>query len=122
MEINTVIIIIEKMQQNLRYFNLNFSLNSITPCDITVYCIVGLKTIFSYITFFLFQLICILAKMVVTSEPARTYSCGFRSCTQENKFCHSNHVFYSQWGLFKGSADHRYAFKNMACKLCDAYA
>ena len=49
MDINTVIIIIEKMQQNLRYFNLFiyfiFCLNSITPCDITGYCIVGLKTI-----------------------------------------------------------------------------
>ena len=47
MDINTVIIIIEKMQQNLRYFNLKFCLNSITPCDITKYCIAGLKTIYS---------------------------------------------------------------------------
>ena len=45
MDSNTAIIIIEKMQQNLRYFNLMFSLNSITPCDIIEYCIVGLNTI-----------------------------------------------------------------------------
>ena len=55
MDVNTVIIIIEKMQQNLRYFNFNFffkSLNLITPCGITEYCIVGLKTIYSNINFF----------------------------------------------------------------------
>ena len=98
MEINTAIIIIEKMQQNLRYFNLNFCLNSITPCDITEYCIVGLKTIYSNIRFFIFQLICILAKMVITFEPVGIFSCGFRCYTQENKFCHLNHVLYSTLG------------------------
>ena len=51
MDINTVIIIIEKMQQNLRYFNIFFCLNSITSCDITEYCIVGLKTIYSNTSF-----------------------------------------------------------------------
>ena len=98
MDNNTIIIIIERMQQNLRYFNLNFCLNSITPCDITEYCIVGLKTVYSYIPFFIFQLICIMTKMVVTFEQAGTYSCGFRSCTQDNKFCYLNHVFYSTLG------------------------
>ena len=66
MDINTVMIIIAKIQHNLRYFNLIFCLNSITPCDITEYFIVGLKTIYSNIKFFLFQLI--LAKMVITFE------------------------------------------------------
>ena len=88
MDINTVIIIIEKIQQSLRYFNLNFVLNSITPCDITEYCIVGLKTIYNNIKFFIFQLICILTKMVITFEPVGFFSCGFQCCTQENKFCH----------------------------------
>ena len=98
MDINTAIIIIEKMQQNLRYFNLNFRLNSITPCDITEYCIVGLKTIYSNIKFFIFQLICILAKMVITFEPVEIFSCGFQCCTQDNKFRHLNHVLYSTLG------------------------
>ena len=61
MDIATVIIIIEKMQLNLKYFSLSFCLNSVTPCDITEYCIVGLKTVCSNIKFFIFQLICILA-------------------------------------------------------------
>ena len=99
MDINTAIIIIEKMQQNLRYFNLKFLFkSSITPCDITEYCIVGLKTIYSNIKFFIFQLICILAKMFITFEPVGIFSCGFRCCTQENKFCHLNHVLYSTLG------------------------
>ena len=55
-----------------------FRLNSITPCDITEYCIVGLKIIYSNIKFFIFQLICILAKMVITFEPVGIFSCGFR--------------------------------------------
>ena len=45
-----------------------FCLNSITPYDITEYGIVGLKTINSNIKFFIFQLICMLAKMVATFE------------------------------------------------------
>ena len=98
MDINTVSIIIAKMQQNLRYFNLKFLLNLITPCDITEYCIVGLKTIYSNIKLFIFQLICILAKMVITIEPAGIFSCGFRCCAQENKFYHLNHVLYSTLG------------------------
>ena len=98
MDINTVIIIIEKMQQKLRYFNLIFCLNSITPCDITQYCIVGLKTIYGNIKLFKFQLICILAKMVITFEPVGMFSCGFQCCTQENKFCHLNHDLYSTLG------------------------
>ena len=98
MDINTAIIIIEKMQQNLRYFNLKISLHSIIPCDITEYCIVGLKTIYSNIKFFIFQLICILAEMAITFEPVGIFSCGFRCCTQENKFCHLNHVLYSTLG------------------------
>ena len=68
-----------------------FCLNSITPCDITEYCIVGLKTIYSNIGFFIFQLICILAKMIITFEPVGTFSCGFRCCTQKNNFCHLEH-------------------------------
>ena len=55
----------------------------------------GLKTVYSNIKFFIFQLICILAKMVITFEPVGIFSCGFRCCTQDNKFCHLNHVFYS---------------------------
>ena len=98
MDIKSAIIIIEKIQQNLRYFNLKFRLNSITPYDITEYCIVGLKTIYSNIKFFIFQLICIVAKMVITFEPVGFFSCGFRCCTQENKFCHLNHVLYSTLG------------------------
>ena len=47
----------------------------------------GLKTIYSNIKFFIFQLICILAKMVITFEPVGIFSCGFRCCTQENKSC-----------------------------------
>ena len=57
MDINTVIIIIEKMQQNLRYFNVKFLLKFDYPFDITEYCIVELKTIYSNIKFFIFQLI-----------------------------------------------------------------
>ena len=91
----------KRMQENLRYFNLKFLLNSITPCDITEYCIVGLKTIYSNIKFFVFQLICILAKMVITFEPVGIFSCGFRCCTQENKFCHLNHVLYSMLGTLE---------------------
>ena len=87
MDINTVIIITE-MQQNLRYFNLKFCLNSITPCDITEYCSVGLKTIYSNIKFFIFQVFCILAKMVITFKPVGIFSCGFRCCTQGSKLCH----------------------------------
>ena len=98
MDINTVIIIIEKMQQNLRYFNLNFLFKFDYPCDITEYCIVGLKTIYSNIKFFILQLICILAKMVITFEPVGNFSCRFRCCIQENKFCHLHHVLYSTLG------------------------
>ena len=58
----------------------------------------GLITIYSNIKFFIFHLICILAKMVVTFEPVGIFSCSFRCCTQENKFCHLNHVFYSTLG------------------------
>ena len=96
MDINIIIIIIEKMQQNLRYFNLFFFffLNSITPYDITEYCIVGLKTIYSNVKFFIFQLICIVAKMVITFAPVGIFSCGFRCCTQENKFYHLNQSFF----------------------------
>ena len=102
MDINIIIIIIEKMQQNLRYFNLFFFffLNSITPYDITEYCIVGLKTIYSNVKFFIFQLICIVAKMVITFAPVGIFSCGFRCCTQENKFYHLNQSFFLRWGLF----------------------
>ena len=49
----------------------------ITPCDITEYCIVGLKTFYSNIKVFIFQLIGILAKMVITFEPVGIFSCGF---------------------------------------------
>ena len=58
-----------KNQHNLRYFNLIFLFKFITHCDIKEYCIVGLKSIYSNIKFFIFQLICILAKMVITFEP-----------------------------------------------------
>ena len=69
MDINTVIIIIEKNATEFKVFQFKiFSLNLITPCDITEYCTVGLKTIYSNIKFFIFQLICILAKMVITFE------------------------------------------------------
>ena len=80
-----------------------FCLNSITPCDITEYCIVGLKTICSNVKFFIFQLICKLAKMVITFEPGGFFffSCDFRCCTQENKFCHLNQSFILRWGFFK---------------------
>ena len=98
MDINTVIIIIEKMQHNFRYFNLKFLFKFDYACDITEYCIVGLKTIYSNIKFFIFQLICILAKMVITFEPVGMFSCSFRCRTQENKFCHLNHVLYSMLG------------------------
>ena len=98
MDINTAIIIIEKMQQNLMHFSLKFSFNSITHCDITEYCIVGFKTIYSNIKFIIFQLICILAKMVITFEPVGIFSYGFRCCFQENIFCHLNHVLYSTLG------------------------
>ena len=37
----------------------------------------GLKTIYSNIKFFIFQLICILAKMVITFETVGIFSCGF---------------------------------------------
>ena len=37
----------------------------------------GLKTIYSNIKFFIFQLICILAKMVITFEPVGIFSCVF---------------------------------------------
>ena len=63
----------------------------------------GLKTIYSNIKFFIFQQICILAKMVITFEPVGIFSCGFRCCTQENKFCHLNHVFYSTLGTLDWS-------------------
>ena len=56
-----------------------FCLNSITPYDITEYCIVGLKTIDSNIKFFIFHLICVLAKIVTTFEmvfPAVMVSSG----------------------------------------------
>ena len=86
MDINTVIIIIEKMQQNLRYFNLNFLFKFDYPCDITGYCIVALKTIYSNIKFFHISTHFILAEMVITFEPVGIFSCGFRCCTQENKF------------------------------------
>ena len=75
-----------------------FCLNSMTPCDITEYCIVGLKTIYNNIKCFIFQLICILAKMVVTFEPVGMFSCSFRYCTQENKLCHLNHALFSMLG------------------------
>ena len=62
----------------------------------------NIKTIYSNIKFFIFQLICILAKMGVTFEPVGICSCGFRCCTHENKFCHLNHVlkvFYARNSL-----------------------
>ena len=70
MDINTVIIIIEKTQQNIRCFNKIFVWIWL-PLVISqnIDCIVGLKTIYSNIKFFIFQLICILAKMVITFEP-----------------------------------------------------
>ena len=99
MDINTLIIIIEKNAREFKVFQFkNFCLNSITPCDITEYCIVGLKTIYSNIKFFIFQLICILAKLVITFEPVGIFPCSFRCCTQEDKFCHLNHVLYSMLG------------------------
>ena len=55
MDINTVITMIEKMQQNLRDFNLNVLLKFEHPLCITEYCIVGFKTIYSYIKSFIFQ-------------------------------------------------------------------
>ena len=80
MDINTVIIIIEK---NATEFKLQcisikfFCLNSITPCDITEYCIVELKTIYSNFKVFMFQLICILAKMVITFESVWIFHAVF---------------------------------------------
>ena len=76
------------MQQNLRYFNLKFyfCLNSITPCDITEYCIVGLKTIYSNIKFFIFQLICILAKMVITFEPVGIFHAVYDAVLRRTSF------------------------------------
>ena len=100
MDINTVSIIIEKMQQNLRYSNLIFfCLNSITHCDITEYCIPGLKTIYSNTKFFIFQLICILAKMVITFEPVGFFFHAVFDAVLQ-KICHLNHVFYSTLGTF----------------------
>ena len=54
-----------------------FCLNSITPCDIIEYCIAGPKIIYSNIKFFIFKLICILAKMVITFEPAGIFFMRF---------------------------------------------
>ena len=65
------------MKQNLRYFNLNFCLILITPCDITEYFIVGSKTFYSNIKFFIVRLICILAKMVITFEPVEFFHAVF---------------------------------------------
>ena len=31
-------------------------------------------------------------------EPVGIFSCDFRCCTQENKFCHSNYVLHSTLG------------------------
>ena len=103
MDINTVITIYRTNATEFKVFQFFFFffLNLITPCDITEYCIVGLKTIYRNIKFFIFQLICILAKIVITFEPVVIFfifSCDFRCCTQENKFCHLNHVFYSTLG------------------------
>ena len=86
------------------FFFFFFFLNSITLCDITEYCIVGLKTIYSNIIFFfffffLFHLICILTQMVITFEPVGIFSCSFRFCAQENTFCHLSHVVYSALGI-----------------------
>ena len=82
-DINTVMIITEK---------------NATPCDITEYCIVGFKTIYSNIKFFILQLICILATIVITFEQDGIFSCAFQCCTQENKFCRLNYVCYSMLG------------------------
>ena len=71
-----------------------FCLNLIIPCDITEYCILGLKTTYSNFKVFIFQLICILAKMIITFESVGIFSCGFRCCTQENKFCHLSTLPY----------------------------
>ena len=85
-----------------KVFQFSFLFKFDYPCDITEYCIVGLKTIYSNIGFFIFQLICILAKMVITFEPVETFSCGFRCCTQKNNFCHLEHVFYSTLKITAG--------------------
>ena len=59
-------------------------------------------TINSNISFFIFQLICILAKTVLSFElDGFFFSRGFRCCTQENKFCHLSYVLYSALGTLK---------------------
>ena len=58
----------------------------------------GLKYIYSNIKVFISQLICILVKMTLTFEQVGIFSCGFHCCTEENKLCHSNHVFFSSLG------------------------
>ena len=57
MDSNTVIIIIEKNATEFKLLQFKiFCLNSITPCDITDYCIVELKIIYSNIKCFILQL------------------------------------------------------------------
>ena len=75
----------------------------------------GLKTIYSNIKFFIFQLICILAKMVITFEPVGIFSCGFRCCTQENKFCHLNMSSILRWGLFNWAR----SCENVSYDICE---
>ena len=53
----------------------------------------GLKTIYSNIKFFIFQLMCILAKKVITFGHVGMFHAVFDAV-----LCHLNHVFYSTPG------------------------
>ena len=71
----------KKNATEFKVFQLKFLVKFDYTCDITEYCIVGLKTFYSNIKFFIVQLICILAKMVITFESVGIFSCCFRCCT-----------------------------------------
>ena len=106
MDINTVIIIIEKndTEFNLFQFIIIFCLfvkKLITPCDITEYCIVELNQINSFIKFFIFQLICILAKMVITFKPVRIFNAVFNAVLRRTNSTILSMSCFLRWGLFK---------------------
>ena len=67
MDINTIIIVLEKENATeFKIFQFKIFVKIRLPLvieKIAEYCIVRLKTIYSNIKFFIFQLICILAKM-----------------------------------------------------------
>ena len=63
----------------------------------TEYFIVGLKTVYNNIKFFIFQLICILAKMVKPLNWFEFFHDVFDAVLRE-QFCQSNYIL--PWGLF----------------------